>query len=210
MTNLSSASAGICWHDVICSFFQDVVTHNNQSSSYTQGNCLFLCRLPSSQLDSCVPELPDTLTKLVPVSKACNPACFQYSHSNFSVDSGIFGSDVVSGSSADSLVSDGGYQCAGWKAAPPATSAGLQPAVTHWSSADYNQPDPSAQTLAYPAAPTLTADVYMQTLCPSYTMLTYTHAPLLTNFGVSRRQLHEWTKVCFKLTEMGLKNRNHP
>lgn len=56
-----------------------------------------------------------------------------------------------------------------------------------WSSSDYNQQDSTAQTLAYPAASTLTADVYMQTLCPSYTMLTYTHTPLLTNFGVSKK-----------------------
>lgn len=66
---------------------------------------------------------------------------------------------------------------------PPTTSTGLQPGVTPWSSSDYNQQDRSAQTLAYSATPTLTADVYMQTLCPSYTMLTYTHTPLLTNFG---------------------------
>uniref|UniRef100_A0A3P8S4F5 OCA domain-containing protein n=1 Tax=Amphiprion percula TaxID=161767 RepID=A0A3P8S4F5_AMPPE len=83
---------------------------------------------------------------------------------------------------------DGGLQCSGWKAAPSVSSAGLQPAVMPWSSSDYNQQDQSAQTLAYPATPTLTADVYMQTLCPSYTMLTYTHTPLLTNFGVSERR----------------------
>lgn len=98
---------------------------------------------------------------------------------------GMFGSDVAGGSPAEpsTAVADGGLQCAGWRAAPHVSSAGLQPAVTSWSSSDYNQQDPSAQTLAYPATPTLTADVYMQTLCPSYTMLTYTHAPLLTNFG---------------------------
>uniref|UniRef100_A0A3B4UFN3 POU class 2 homeobox associating factor 1 n=1 Tax=Seriola dumerili TaxID=41447 RepID=A0A3B4UFN3_SERDU len=78
---------------------------------------------------------------------------------------------------------DAGLQCTGWRAPPPAPGAGLQP----WSSPEYNQQDPSAQPLAYPAT-TLTADLYMQTLCPSYTMLTYTHAPLLTNFGVSKRQ----------------------
>uniref|UniRef100_A0A3Q1FXA2 OCA domain-containing protein n=1 Tax=Acanthochromis polyacanthus TaxID=80966 RepID=A0A3Q1FXA2_9TELE len=101
--------------------------------------------------------------------------------------SGIFGSDVASGSAAEpsAAAGDGGLQCSGWKAAPSVSSAGLQPAVMPWSSSDYNQQDPSAQTLAYPATPTLTADVYMQTLCPSYTMLTYTHTPLLTNFGVS-------------------------
>ncbi|KAM7399811.1 hypothetical protein PAMP_019055 [Pampus punctatissimus] len=151
----------------------DVVTHNNQSS-YIQGTSSFLC--PTAASDSY-----HTFTKPIPVSKACIPACFQH----FFVDSGIFGSDVASGPPADSLVtvSDGGLQCTGWKAATPVTSAGLQPAVTHWASSDYNQQDPSAQALAYPAAPTLTADVYMQTLCPSYTMLTYTHTPLLTNFG---------------------------
>ncbi|KAJ4936078.1 hypothetical protein JOQ06_017602, partial [Pogonophryne albipinna] len=74
-------------------------------------------------------------------------------------------------------------QFAGWRAAPPAHSAGLHPAVAPWASSDFNQQDPSAQTLAYAPTPTRTADVYMQTLCPSYTMLTYTHTPLLTNFG---------------------------
>lgn len=83
----------------------------------------------------------------------------------------------------------------GWKAAAPATSAGLQHAVTPWSSCDYNQQDRPAQTLAYSATPTLTADVYMQTLCPSYTMLTYTHAPLLTNFGVSFARQGFYSKV---------------
>ncbi|XP_051813507.1 POU domain class 2-associating factor 1 [Acanthochromis polyacanthus] len=107
-------------------------------------------------------------------------------HSNQpSFPPGIFGSDVGSGSAAEpsAAAGDGGLQCSGWKAAPSVSSAGLQPAVMPWSSSDYNQQDPSAQTLAYPATPTLTADVYMQTLCPSYTMLTYTHTPLLTNFG---------------------------
>ncbi|XP_070762313.1 POU domain class 2-associating factor 1 [Enoplosus armatus] len=93
---------------------------------------------------------------------------------------GVFGSDIAEPSTA---VGDGGLQCAGWKAMPLAAGAGLQPAVTHWSSSDYSQQDRLAQTLAYSAPPTLTADVYMQTLCPSYTMLTYTHTPLLTNFG---------------------------
>ncbi|XP_008278789.1 POU domain class 2-associating factor 1 isoform X2 [Stegastes partitus] len=102
-----------------------------------------------------------------------------------SYPTGIFCSDAASGSPAEppAAAGDGGLQCSGWKAAPSVSSAGLQPAVMPWSPSDYNQQDPSAQTLAYPAAPTLTADVYMQTLCPSYTMLTYTHTPLLTNFG---------------------------
>ncbi|XP_069390651.1 POU domain class 2-associating factor 1 isoform X2 [Paralichthys olivaceus] len=88
-----------------------------------------------------------------------------------------FGSDSSSGSTAD-----GGQQCTGGKPSFLASCAGLQPAITPWSSPEYNQQEPSAQTLAYPAT-TLTADLYMQTLCPSYTMLTYTHTPLLTNFG---------------------------
>ncbi|CAK6972472.1 POU domain class 2-associating factor 1 [Scomber scombrus] len=119
-------------------------------------------------------------TKTVPL-----PADVVTHNSQSSYTQGVFGSDVASASPADSLVtiSDGGLQCTGWKAAPVATSAGPQPAASHWSPSDYNQQDPTAQTLAYSAAPTLTADVYMQTLCPSYTMLTYTHTPLLTNFG---------------------------
>nr|XP_013872307.1 PREDICTED: POU domain class 2-associating factor 1 [Austrofundulus limnaeus] len=98
---------------------------------------------------------------------------------------GAFGSEVSAGSAAEqsAAAGDAGLQCGGWKAAPSVTSSGLQPSVVHWSSPDCNQQNSSPQTLAYPATPTLTADVYMQTLCPSYTMLTYTHAPLLTNFG---------------------------
>lgn len=98
---------------------------------------------------------------------------------------GILGSDVAGNSAAESSITsgDGALQCAGWKAAPPVSSGGLQPPATSWTSSEYNQQQERApQTLAYSA----TADVYMQTLCPSYTMLTYTHAPLLTNFGVSR------------------------
>ncbi|XP_073346957.1 POU domain class 2-associating factor 1 [Pagrus major] len=119
-------------------------------------------------------------------AKTAPPTVDVVAHNNqSSYAQGIFGSDVAGGSPPESstAVSDGGLQCVGWKAAAPATSAGLQHAVTPWSSCDYNQQDRPAQTLAYSATPTLTADVYMQTLCPSYTMLTYTHAPLLTNFG---------------------------
>uniref|UniRef100_A0A673C057 OCA domain-containing protein n=1 Tax=Sphaeramia orbicularis TaxID=375764 RepID=A0A673C057_9TELE len=90
---------------------------------------------------------------------------------------------------SSAATSDGGLQCPGWKAPPPATSTALSPADTQWPSTDYTQQDPSAQTLAYPAPPTLTADVYMQTLCPSYTMLTYTHTPLFSNFGVTPASL---------------------
>uniref|UniRef100_A0A8C7XKZ6 OCA domain-containing protein n=1 Tax=Oryzias sinensis TaxID=183150 RepID=A0A8C7XKZ6_9TELE len=80
-----------------------------------------------------------------------------------------------------SPISDGGLQCSAWKAS--AAGAASQAAGTLWSSTDYNQQDSTAPTLGYQAAPALTTDVYMQTLCPSYTMLTYTHTPLLTNFG---------------------------
>ncbi|XP_074496225.1 POU domain class 2-associating factor 1 [Sebastes fasciatus] len=120
-------------------------------------------------------------------TKTAPPTADVVTHNNpSSYTQGMFGSDVAGGSPAEpsTAVGDGGLQqCAGWRAAPPAAGAGLQTAVTPWSSSDYHQHDPSAQTLAYSQAPTLTADVYMQTLCPSYTMLTYTHAPLLTNFG---------------------------
>ncbi|XP_054881282.1 POU domain class 2-associating factor 1 isoform X2 [Poeciliopsis prolifica] len=96
-----------------------------------------------------------------------------------------FTQDVTSASPAEQSpgAADRGLQGSGWKPAPPITTAGLQPAAMPWSSSDYNPQDSTAQTLAYPAASALTADVYMQTLCPSYTMLTYTHTPLLTNFG---------------------------
>lgn len=102
----------------------------------------------------------------------------------FAMHSGILGSDVGGNSVAESC-SDGAMQCAGWKTAVAAAAAlpALQATATPWTSPEYGQQqERSPQTLAYSA----TADVYMQTLCPSYTMLTYTHAPLLTNFGVSR------------------------
>ncbi|KAK7883170.1 hypothetical protein WMY93_029344 [Mugilogobius chulae] len=46
-------------------------------------------------------------------------------------------------------------------------------------------PDALMPSQSYSVTTTLAngTDLYMQTLCPSYTMLTYTHAPLLTNFG---------------------------
>ncbi|KAM6933572.1 POU domain class 2-associating factor 1 [Xenentodon cancila] len=98
---------------------------------------------------------------------------------------GVFSADVPGASLPEQAASaaDGALQCSGWRSAPAAAAgAALQSAAVPWSSPDFNQPD-SAQTLAYSAGPALTADVYMQTLCPSYTMLTYTHTPLLTNFG---------------------------
>ncbi|XP_038129009.1 POU domain class 2-associating factor 1 [Cyprinodon tularosa] len=107
-------------------------------------------------------------------------------HTNLSsFTQGVFGSDVASTSPAQQSTgaADDALQGAGWKAASSVSNAGLQSVMMPWSSSDYSQQDSTAQTLAYPAAPALTADVYMQTLCPSYTMLTYTHTPLLTNFG---------------------------
>lgn len=115
-------------------------------------------------------------------TKTAPPPVDVVEHNNQSSYTGILGSDVAGNSAAESSITsgDGALQCAGWKAAPPASSGGLQPPTTSWTSSEYNQQQERApQTLAYSA----TADVYMQTLCPSYTMLTYTHAPLLTNFG---------------------------
>ncbi|XP_041851624.1 POU domain class 2-associating factor 1 [Melanotaenia boesemani] len=119
------------------------------------------------------------------VKTTSSPADMVTHTNQSSFTQGTFGSDAAGGSPAElsAAGSDGGLQGAGWKAATSVASAGLQPAVVPWSSSDYNQQDSAAQTLTYQAAPALTADVYMQTLCPSYTMLTYTHTPLLTNFG---------------------------
>ncbi|KAM9359109.1 POU domain class 2-associating factor 1 [Symphorus nematophorus] len=141
-----------------------------------------------------VKELLRRKRSLEPQStKTAPPTADVVAHNNnqsSSYTQAIFGSDVAGSSPAEPSVAvgDAGLQGAGWKGAPSAatgagTGAGLQSAVTPWSSSDYNQQERSAQTLAYSATPALTADVYMQTLCPSYTMLTYTHAPLLTNFG---------------------------
>lgn len=113
--------------------------------------------------------------------------------------SGILGSDVAGNSVAESC-SDGGVQCAGWKTAVAAATTAppaLQATATPWTSPEYDQQqERSQQTLAYSA----TADVYMQTLCPSYTMLTYTHAPLLTNFGVSRTCMVGRAQVIWRST----------
>ncbi|XP_060902008.1 POU domain class 2-associating factor 1 [Labrus mixtus] len=119
-------------------------------------------------------------------TKTAPPTVDVVSHSNqSSYTQGVFTSDTVS--SELPAVSDAGQLFAGWKAAASATttsSASLQTAVTPWTSSDFNQQDRSAaQSFAYTSTPALPADVYMQTLCPSYTMLTYTHTPMLTNFG---------------------------
>lgn len=131
------------------------------------------CKVPVCSV--CTVDLPDSRKRLTP---------------DFSFLNSAFCSDVSGSSPAEpsAVAGDGGLQYAAWKAPPTAAGTGLQSAMTCWSSQEYAQTDPSAQTLSYPATPTLTADVYMQALCPSYTMLTYTHAPLLTNFGVSKSQ----------------------
>ncbi|XP_054650822.1 POU domain class 2-associating factor 1 [Dunckerocampus dactyliophorus] len=86
--------------------------------------------------------------------------------------------------SGDSLaaVCEGDGKSSQWTVSLPATSTTLQPAVQAWSPSDCQQ-DASTQHLSYTTTSTVTADVYMQTLCPGCTMLTYTHTPLLTNFG---------------------------
>ncbi|KAG2470255.1 OBF1 factor, partial [Polypterus senegalus] len=83
-------------------------------------------------------------------------------------------------SSTNSNVSpiDDGTICTGWIAQPSSTT--LQP-LTHWNPfSEYVTHDASASSY--------TADMYMQPMCPSYTVvgpsvLTYTSTPLFTNLG---------------------------
>ncbi|XP_068173898.1 POU domain class 2-associating factor 1 [Antennarius striatus] len=103
-------------------------------------------------------------------------------NSQSSYTQGTSGSDAHPPADPSTVGSDGGLQYAGWRALPPATSAGMHPTTAHWS-CDYSQLEQPAHTPASTTSPALTADVYMQTLCPSYTMLTYTHTPLFTNLG---------------------------
>ncbi|XP_029699945.1 POU domain class 2-associating factor 1 isoform X2 [Takifugu rubripes] len=91
----------------------------------------------------------------------------------------------------------------GWRA-PPGAGAGLQLGATPWSPTDCGQQDGSTQPMAYSATPALAADVYMQTLCPSYTMLTYTHTPLLTNFGTIPMAPAQATLPQMELPDSGL------
>ncbi|KAM6932805.1 POU domain class 2-associating factor 1 [Lycodopsis pacificus] len=110
------------------------------------------------------------------------PAADVVTHNNqSSYTQGMFVCDAAEPLPPPAVTDGGLQQCAGWRAAP--AGGCLQPGGTSWSSSEYNQQDAPAQTLAFPPTSALTADVYMQTLCPSYTMLTYTHTPLLTNFG---------------------------
>ncbi|XP_067102724.1 POU domain class 2-associating factor 1 isoform X5 [Osmerus mordax] len=97
--------------------------------------------------------------------------------------------------------SEGGGQCAGWVAPSP------EPPRASWPCPDYHQQNDlmtscttftpttfstatfTPSTLSYPSGPAMAGEVYMQSVCPSYTVLappsvlTYTHAPLFTNFG---------------------------
>ncbi|KAM3615885.1 uncharacterized protein V6R79_009142 [Siganus canaliculatus] len=121
----------------------------------------------------------------LPCTKTAPPAADVVApNSQSSYVQGVFGSGVAGGSSGELSLGagGGGMQGVGWKAAPVTRASG-QPAGIHWPLSDYSQQERQAPTPAYSATPTLTADVYMQTLCPSYTMLTYAHTPLLTNFG---------------------------
>ncbi|XP_057207897.1 POU domain class 2-associating factor 1 isoform X2 [Triplophysa rosa] len=78
----------------------------------------------------------------------------------------------------DSVMDVGGL-CTGWIAQTTSTTA-LQP-LSHWSPPDCLQHDPTL--------PSHTADMYVQPICPSYTvvgpssMLTLAHTPLFTNLG---------------------------
>ncbi|KAL6470956.1 hypothetical protein MHYP_G00196060 [Metynnis hypsauchen] len=77
---------------------------------------------------------------------------------------------------------DVGALCPGW-VTQPSNSAAFQP-LSHWAPPEYLHHDPALATL-----PSLTTDMYVQPMCPSYTvvgpssMLTLTHTPLFTNLG---------------------------
>ncbi|XP_065137475.1 POU domain class 2-associating factor 1 isoform X1 [Paramisgurnus dabryanus] len=86
--------------------------------------------------------------------------------------------EVTQTSLNDSIVDVGGL-CTGWIAQTTSTAA-LQP-LGHWSPPDCLQHDPSL--------PSHSTDMYVQPICPSYTvvgpssMLTLAHTPLFTNLG---------------------------
>ncbi|KAJ7995151.1 hypothetical protein DPEC_G00241590 [Dallia pectoralis] len=95
---------------------------------------------------------------------------------------GTSGFDVASSLSNESTPDNDGGLCAGWIAHPAGTT--LQP-MSHWSYPEYIYD----HTTPTSTIPTLTTDMYMQPICPSYTVvgpssiLTYTHTPLSANFG---------------------------
>ncbi|KAL0973064.1 hypothetical protein UPYG_G00198430 [Umbra pygmaea] len=97
---------------------------------------------------------------------------------------GTSGIEVASSLSNESCAVNEGGLCAGWIAHP--ASNAVQP-MSHWSYPEYfQQHDLTTPTTSVSTLPT---DMYMQPICPSYTvvgpssMLTYTHTPIFTNFG---------------------------
>ncbi|XP_060754012.1 POU domain class 2-associating factor 1 isoform X3 [Neoarius graeffei] len=89
------------------------------------------------------------------------------------------------GSSQSALtesVVDVGALCPGWVAQPSSTAA-FQP-LGHWAPPEYFQHEQTLSTL-----PSLTSDMYVQPVCPSYavvgpsSVLTLAHTPLFTNLG---------------------------
>lgn len=79
---------------------------------------------------------------------------------------------------------DAGAVYTGWLTQPTATP--LQP-MSHWAPTDYLQTDTAPVPVS---ASAFTSDVYVQPVCPSYTvvapssLLTLTHTPLFANIGV--------------------------
>ncbi|XP_064424757.1 POU domain class 2-associating factor 1 [Latimeria chalumnae] len=71
------------------------------------------------------------------------------------------------------IVEDGTL-CTSW--IPQPSSAALQP-LTQWASCPDYIPHESAVSCPY------TTDMYVQPVCPSYTVVGYTSQPVLTNFG---------------------------
>lgn len=97
---------------------------------------------------------------------------------------GSFGFPGSSHSTLNDSAVDPGALCTAWVAQPSSTAA-FQP-LGHWAPPEYFQHEQSLSTL-----PSLTSDMYVQPVCPSYavvgpsSVLTLAHAPLFTNLGVS-------------------------
>ncbi|XP_058865583.1 NF-kappa-B inhibitor delta isoform X2 [Acipenser ruthenus] len=97
---------------------------------------------------------------------------------------GYSGCMDVGSSGSEPLYTEDGTICTAWIAQPSAAT--LQP-LTHWA------PCPEYLPLDG-SAPTYTADMYVQPMCPSYavvgpsSVLTYTSTPLFTNFTEPHKQ----------------------
>ncbi|KAK6467897.1 POU domain class 2-associating factor 1 isoform X2 [Huso huso] len=97
---------------------------------------------------------------------------------------GYSGCMDVGSSGSEPLYTEDGTICTAWIAQPSAAT--LQP-LTHWA------PCPEYLPLDG-SAPTYTADMYVQPMCPSYavvgpsSVLTYTSTPLFTNFAEPHKQ----------------------